>query len=132
MALTNTGLKAAKSKDKPYKLFDERGLYLEVRPTGGRWWRFKYRYLGREKLLSLGVYPDVPLALARERREDCRKLVARGIDPSVKRKVERAARADTFEAIGREWLELRRAGWSEKTYEKKLRWLEDFLFPHLG
>jgi integrase len=132
VVMTDTRLKAAKPKDKPYKLFDERGLYLEIRPHGGRWWRFKYRYLGREKLLSLGVYPDVPLALARERRDDCRKLVAKGIDPSAKRKSERTARADTFEAVAREWLELFKKSWSEKTHEKKLGWLESFLFPDLG
>jgi len=132
MALTDTALRAAKPRGKPYKLFDERGLYIVVSPQGGRWWRFKYRYQGREKLLSLGVYPDVPLALARERREECRKLVARGIDPSVKRKIERDARADTFEAVAREWLALQRKAWSENTFDKKLGWLEDFIFPHLG
>ena len=85
-----------------------------------------------EKGLSLGVYPDVSLALARERREEARKLVASGIDPSVKRRSERTARADTFEAVAREWLELQRKRLSEKTYDKKLGWLEDFLFPHIG
>ena len=132
MALTDTAIKTAKPREKPYKLSDGRGLYLIVTPKGGRWWRLKYMYARREKSLSLGVYPDVPLALARERREDARKQVANNVDPSAKRKAERTADADTFEGVAREWLELQRKSLSVATYAKKLGWLEYFLFPSLG
>lgn len=132
MSLTDTALKAAKPREKPYKLFDERGLYLLVEPRGGRWWRFKYRIDGREKLISLGSYPDVPLAKARNRRDEARSQLADGVDPSAKRQSERAARSNTFEALAREWLSLQRKALSPRTYEKKLGWLETLLFPYLG
>jgi len=86
-------------------LFDGRGLYLEVSPTGGKWWRFKYRFEGKEKQLSLGVYPDVTLKLARDQREEARRLVAEGIDPSDNRRAIRAARderaGNSFEGVAR-------------------------------
>lgn len=73
MPLTDTSIRNAKPQSSPRKYFDERGLYLEVRPNGGKWWRFKYRYGGKEKLISLGTYPDVSLKEARERRDEARK-----------------------------------------------------------
>ncbi len=115
MPLTDTAIKNAKPRDKAYRLFDERGLYLEVSPQGGKWWRLKYRIDGREKRLSLGVYPDVSLRDARERRDTLRKQVAAGIDPSDARKDEKAARDHTFEKLGREYIEARRAKWSPRT-----------------
>jgi integrase len=132
MALTETAIKTAKPAEKPYKLSDERGLYLLVKPGGGRLWRLKYRVAGREKLLAIGAYPDLSLAKARERREEARRLLADRIDPSARKKAERLAQADTFESVAREWLELQRQGLSEKTFLRKLGWLEDFLFPYLG
>src|ERR1700730_3786430 len=104
--LTEAAIRGAKPKEKPYKLLDGRGLFLLVTPEGGRYWRLRYRYEGREKLISLGVYPDVPLKLARERREGARRLVADGIDPSAKRQAEKTARGNTFEAVAREWITL--------------------------
>jgi integrase len=130
--LTETAIKAAKPGAKPYKLSDERGLYLLVNPGGGRLWRLKYRVAGREKLLAIGAYPDLSLAKARERRDEARRLLVDQIDPSARKKAERLAQADTFESIGREWLELQRHGLSEKTFLRKVGWLEDFLFPYLG
>ena len=130
--LTEIRLKAAKPREKPYKVFDERGLYLHIFPTGGRLWRLKYRVAGREKLLALGSYPDVGLKRAREKRDDARKLIADGVDPSAKRRAEKSAKADTFEAIGREWIELQRKRLTEKTFARNLRFLEQFLFPSLG
>jgi integrase len=130
--LTEINLRAVKPREKAYKVFDERGLYLHVFPAGGRLWRFKYRVAGREKLLALGSYPDVGLKRAREKRDEARKLVADGIDPSAKRRSEKAAGANTFEAIGREWMELQRKRLDEKTYARNLRFLEQFLFPALG
>ena len=104
--LTNTQIRGARPREKPYKLFDERGLYLLVHPKGGRWWRFRYRLRGREKLLSLGTYPDVSLKRAREKRDEARSLVADKIDPSAKRQAERFSEAETFEAVAQEWLAL--------------------------
>ena len=83
-------------------MFDGRGLFLLIKRNGARGWRFKYRIDGREKLLSFGVYPDVPLKLARDRREAARQQLAAGIDPGRKRKAEKVAQGDTFEAIARE------------------------------
>jgi Arm DNA-binding domain len=102
MPLTDSAIRQAKPATRPVKLFDGRGLFLHVKPSGSRCWRFKYRINGKEKLLALGVYPDVPLKLARDRREEARQLVANGIDPGAKRRAEKTSKADTFEAIVRE------------------------------
>lgn len=83
MALSDTTVPNVKAGLKPQKLFGGRGLYLEVAPSGGKWRRLKYRFEGKEKRLSLGVYPDVSLKAARDRREECRKLLSNGVDPSV-------------------------------------------------
>jgi len=92
MSLTNTTVRDAKSESKAVKLFDERSLYLEVSPAGGKWWRLKYRFNGKEKRISLSVYPDVSLKDARDRRDAARRLVADGIDPSENRKAQKSAR----------------------------------------
>jgi hypothetical protein len=87
--LSEIAIRAAKPREKPYKLSDGRGLYLLVNPNGSRWWRFKYSRFGKERGLSLGVYPDVTLAMARKRRDEARTQLADGIDPSHKRKAEK-------------------------------------------
>src|SRR5215471_12876572 len=102
--LNEARIRASRPKDRPYKLFDERGLFMLVTPVGGRLWRFRYRYNGVEKLLTLGAYPDVSLKRAREKRDDARRLVADGSDPSAKRRAERNAAANTFAAVADEWL----------------------------
>src|SRR5262245_17443951 len=102
--LTDKALQALKPREKPYKKADERGLYVIVRPDGALWWRFKYRWQGREKLLSLGTYPDTGLKAARAKRDGARATIAEGSDPSVERQAEKAATADTFEAMAAEWL----------------------------
>src|SRR5579871_4146243 len=130
--LTEAALRAAKPRQKPYKLFDERGLYLLVKADGNLGWRFKYRFEGREKLISLGVYPDVPLKRARERRDEARRQVADGVDPGAKRKAEKAALADTFEAVAREYLDMKRNALAKTTADKRLNRFESFLFPYLG
>src|SRR5882724_5234813 len=98
-SLSAVRVRDAKPREKPYKLFDERGLYLLVKPSAdeyqGRLWRFRYRVNGVEKLLALGTYPDVSLKRAREKRDEARKLIADQVDPSAKRQSERAAQADT-------------------------------------
>jgi hypothetical protein len=81
MHLTDAAVRNAKPSKKAVKLFDDRGLYVEVSPAGGKWWRHKYRFDGKEKRLSLGVYPDVGLKEARARRDNTRKLLAGGVDP---------------------------------------------------
>ena len=130
--LTETRIRAARASDRPYKLFDERGLFMLVTPSGGRLWRFRYRMYGREKLISLGAYPDVTLKRAREKRDEARKLVADGIDPSVRRKAERGAGAETFEAVAKEWLELQSKALSEETISILGTRLKSFLYPYIG
>lgn len=132
MALTDAAVKAAKPKETPYKLFDERGLYLIVDPRGGKWWRLKYRFHGREKLLSLGTYPDVLLRRARDKRDEARRQIDEGKDPSAVRQAQRAALADTFEGISREHLEQQRKKLDPKTFEKKVAWFEQHVFPYIG
>lgn len=136
MPLTDTQIRKAKPGEKTYKLSDGRGLYLEVTPAGGRWWRFKYRFDGKEKRLSLGVYPDIDLKTARERRDEARKLVAHRVDPSEKRKAEKATRqeeaANTFESIAREWHSQRRNALEQSTLDGIMMRMEKHLFPWLG
>lgn len=129
--LTDARIKAVRATEKPLKLFDGEGLYLLVNPNGSRWWRLKYRLGGKEKLLSLGVYPDITLKRAREKRDEARRLIADGIDPSERRKAEKAARADTFETIAREWL-AQQTRLSEATRKRDLGRLERFVFRHIG
>ncbi len=96
MALNETTLRTLKAQDKPFKVSDERSLYLLESPSGARCWRLKYRIVGSEKVLALGTYPDVPLKAAREQRDEARRLLAAGVDPGVKRKAEKVTKVDTF------------------------------------
>ena len=130
--LSDTRIRAAKPIEKPYKLFDERGLYLLVTPSGSRLWRLRYRMGALEKLLALGAYPDVPLKRAREKRDEARRLVADGIDPNAKRKAERSAQAETFEAVANEWLELHKKSLSAETISILGTRLRSFLCPYVG
>ena len=136
MALTDTAIRNAKPGAKPAKMFDERGLFLMVTPSGGKWWRFRYKFDGKEKLLSLGVYPDIGLKDARERREEARKLLADGIDPGENRKAQKMARversANSFEVIAREWHGKFSPGWAATHSNKIIRRLETEIFPWLG
>jgi len=136
MPLTDVTIRTAKPGTKPIKLSDEKGLYLEIAPSGGKWWRFKYRFEGKEKRLSLGVYPDVGLKEARERRDEARKLVANGVDPSANRKAQKIARAElvgnTFEIIAREWLQKFATTKTEKYWTGVLKRFERDVFPWLG
>jgi len=136
MPLTNTAINNAKPAAKAFKLFDGGGLYLEVAPSGGKWWRYKYRFEGKEKRLSLGVYPDVSLKEARERHSDARKLLSNGIDPSQNRKATKASKlersANSFEVIAREWLNKYANTWSSGHKERITRRLIIDVFPWLG
>lgn len=142
-ALSDAAIRKTKPKEKPYKLFDGGGLFLLVTPTkngelppaaGGKWWRFKYRFKGKEKLLSFGTYPEVSLAAAREKRDAARKQVAAGIDPSASRKEDKEqwSGEGSFEAVAREWIELKSLGWSPSHIKKTTSILEKDVFPYIG
>jgi hypothetical protein len=130
--LSESRIRTAKPAAKPYKLFDERGLFLLVTPAGGRLWRLRYRLGGLEKLLTLGAYPDVPLKRARERRDDARKLVADGIDPSARRQAERSAAANTFVAVADEWLMIKKRSLAPGTWQRDHDQLHKWVVPYLG
>ena len=137
MPLTNTKIRAAKPADKTYRLSDEKGMYLEVTKAGGRYWRMKYRHLGKEKRLALGVYPETSLAQARAKRDEARAQLAEGTDPGQARKTAKQeqakASANSFEAIAREWHGIQAAGrWTEGHATKTLQGLEKHIFPALG
>lgn len=136
MPLSDTAIRNAKPKDKAQKLSDGGGLYLLLNPNGSRWWRLKYRHSGKEKLLSLGVYPDTGLKDAREKRDDARKLLAAGVDPGVKRKAEKAAgeerAANSFEVVAREWHTKQSATWVDLHASRIMLRLENDVFPWLG
>src|SRR5665213_2443999 len=136
MALTDTAIKNAKRSDKPLRLWDADGLYIEVSPPGGKLWRFKYRFDGKEKRLACGKYPAVRLTEARKRRDEARELLAKGIDPSVQHKADKrikaAVAANTFEAVAREWLGKQTHTWNAKHADDVLRRLEANLFPKIG
>jgi integrase len=132
MSLSDTAIRNTKPASKPFKLSDERGLYMIVRPTGGKWWRFDYSLDGKRKTLSLGVYPDVSLKAARIKRDELRTSLAAGIDPGAVRKAEKLATADTFEAIAREWHATHSAKWSTGHASDILARMEKNLFPWLG
>ena len=134
MPLTNTTIRNAKPGEKTSKLYDERGLYLEVSPNGGKWWRLKYRFKGKEKRLSLGVYPDVSLKIARERRDESRKLLADDIDPSEHRKAKKAAQGggNSFEVVAREWFAKHSQNWTPDHGVRIIRRFERDIFPWIG
>lgn len=148
MPLTDTAIRKAMPGPKTRKLSDGKGLYLELSPAGGRWWRLKYRIAGIEKRISLGTYPETSLKVAREKMEEARALVAQGIDPSEARKVakQEAAHQDeqaqreaqglplhgSFESIAREWFDTRKDEWAPTYAQKIIRRLEADVFPWLG
>jgi len=136
MPLSDTAIRNAKPADKPRKLADGGGLYIEVAPSGGKWWRFKYRFEGKEKRLSLGVYPDVGLKDARKKHAEARELLAAGVDPSANKKAVKAAQgvraANSFETVAREWFDKHAPNWKENHSSKIIRRLEVDIFPWLG
>lgn len=136
MPLTNAAILNAKPKAKPYKLTDGDGMFLFVHPNGSKYWRLKYRYANKEKILALGVYPEVNLAEARERRMQARKMLAAGRDPGeVKKEAKRlllAKHENTFEVVAREWHQNCQAKWTPLYAKKTLKRLEMHVFPRLG
>lgn len=136
MPLTDIAIRSAKPRDKAYKLSDGGGLFLWVQPSGGKWWRYKYRFLGKEKLLALGSYPDTSLAEVRERHAQARKTLAGGIDPGEARKeAKRSAllnAENSFESIAREWHTMKSNSWEPRYAGFLLKRLEADIFPKLG
>lgn len=136
MPLSDTTVRMAKPRPKPYRLSDANGLYVEIAPNGSRYWRLKYQFDGKEKRLALGVYPVVTLAQAREDALEARRLLHKGVDPSAHKK-ERAreaklAAANAFEAVAREWHELMRPRWTPHHARNVIESLEQDIFPALG
>ena len=134
MPLTDTAIRNAKPRSKPYRMFDSGGLYLEVTLSGGRLWRLKYRVAGREKRLALGAYPDVGLKAARLRRDEARTQLAEGVDPGAARKAAKVSQAglESFEAVAREWHAKFAPGWVASHADRILKRLESDVFPWLG
>jgi len=134
--LTTTKIDHAKPTNKPYRLFDFLGLYLEVRPNGSKHWRFKYSLEGKERRLVLGRYPELSLLEAREKRDQAKKLVASGIDPITEKKKNRQQAvlksAVTFELVAREWHEHFKERWSPQYVIDTMHRLEKDIFPHMG
>ncbi|HHQ6617143.1 TPA: tyrosine-type recombinase/integrase [Serratia fonticola] len=136
MPLTDAKVRALKPRDKPYRLGDAGGLYVEVATNGSRYWRMKYRVAGKEKRLAFGVYPDVSLADAREKRDAAKKLLAAGGDPSETKKAEKLAQKlnleNTFEAIAREWHQTKADRWSLRYRDEIIDTFEKDIFPYIG
>lgn len=136
MALSDSAIRTAKPRVKAFKLFDTGGLYLGVFPSGGKRWRLKYRFEGKERALALGVYPDVSLAMARARRDEARRQVADGIDPGAVRKARkqasRAASENSFELVAREWFGKLSVNWAPNHSSKVMARFENDLFPYIG
>lgn len=136
MSLTDKQAKSAEPREKTYKLSDEKGLYLEVTPKGQKYWRLKYRFAGKEKRLAIGVYPEVSLKLAREKRSEARNLLSNGFDPSTIKKERKLLSIElnnnSFESIGLEWFKIRQADKTEGHQNRVKRAMEQDLFPTLG
>lgn len=136
MKLNDVAVRKAKSETKPYKMADGGGMYMEVMPNGSKYWRLKYRFGGKEKRLALGVYPDVPLALARQRRDDARKLLAQDIDPGEQKKAIKAAGAEragnSFEVVAREWFSKHGKTLAASHADRLIRRFEKDIFPWIG
>jgi integrase len=134
--LTDITIRNAKPKDKPYKLSDAKGMYLLIKPNGGKYWRLKYRFTNKENHLALGVYPEVTLNMARDKRDEARKVLANGVNPSqAKKDIKRQkllSAANSFEALAREWHANQSLKWTENHAMKAMRRLEADVFPMLG
>ena len=136
MALTDTRIRSLRPSERPYRLTDGGSLYLEVRPTGARLWRYRYRLAGKENVFAIGSYPELSLREAREARDEARKLVRQGTHPARERKAVRLKaayeNANTFGAVAREWLKANKKHWAPRTHKQRLRLLERDVFPTIG
>lgn len=136
MRLTVAAIKTAKPKEKPYRLTDGQGLYLEIRPNGSKYWRYKYRFNGKEKRLAIGVYPEISLKEARAVHQQARLQLNDGVDPSAAKKLaaltKQIATGNSFQAIGEEWMTSSLAGKSKDHITRTTRMLRTELFPYIG
>ena len=136
MPLNDAICKNAKPEEKPRKLSDSGGLFLKIMPTGAKYWQWKYRLHGKEKLFSFGVYPEVTLGEAREKRDAARKLLASGVDPSLEKKntqtLAKLNAENTFEALAREWYEIQKGRWTPRHAAYVLKRLQADVFPEIG
>lgn len=136
MPITDAKAKSAKPAAKPYKLTDGKGMYLEVQPSGGKYWRLAYRFAGKQKKLALGVYPDVSLSLARDRRDDARRLLVAGTDPGAAKQAAKRQQvllvANSFKAIATEWLAQQSAAWVAGNTKRQNRLFDRDIFPWIG
>ena len=136
MPLTDTRIRQAKPKQKPYKLTDGGGLHIEVRPTGSKLWRLRYRLVGKENVFAIGRYPQLKLKDARAERDKAKETIKKGVHPSHNRKLERVRQssehANTFRAVADEWLERNAEGWTARTYKQRQKALENDVFPFIG
>ncbi len=136
MSLTDTRIRQAKPKDKPYKLSDGGGLHLEIRPTGAKLWRLRYRLARKENVFAIGRYPEVDLKGARSERDKAKQTIREGVHPAHKRKLDRIRQtndhANTFRAVADEWLDRNAEGWTAKTYKQRQTALENDVFPFIG
>ena len=136
MALTDLAAKKAKPRDKDYKLSVERGLYLHVKTSGAKYWRMKYRFAGKEKTLSFGVYPEVTLAEAMERLDVARRQLRDDTDPGLEKKKAKLKRnienLTTFESVARAWIEMKARKWAPSHTQRVIRSLELDIFPRIG
>ncbi|MDR0805372.1 MAG: integrase arm-type DNA-binding domain-containing protein [Enterobacteriaceae bacterium] len=134
MALTDTKVRAAKPQEKEYTLTDGDGMFMLVHPSGSKYWRMRFRFAGKQHLMALGVYPEVSLADARQKRDEARKLIAGGIDPREHKKAEQEKQLDeakTFEVVARAW-HAENKKWGALHSERILKGLKEHLFPTLG
>lgn len=134
MALTDIKVRTTKPSDKPFKLTDGQGMHLLINPNGSKYWRLQYRFDGKQKVLALGVYPMVSLSEARKKRDEAKKLVSLGLDPSEKKKADKIEQSEalTFEAVARDWHTACKRKWSDSHSERVLKSLEDNLFSFIG
>lgn len=136
MPLTNVQIKQVQPKEKDFKIYDEKGLFLLVKRNGAKYWRFKYRFSGKEKYMAFGVYPEVSLKDAREYRDKARSLIRDDLDPMDERKKRRLAienaHSNDFEIIAREWFAKEKDAWADSHIKKQLGLIENNLIPYLG
>lgn len=136
MPLTTTQIRNAKSKAAVFKLYDERGLYLQVMPTGSKLWRFRFNYAGKEQLLALGSFPDLSLAQAREARDKARSTLANGGNPAEAKQQAKAEKHEmarnTFKKLFDEWHENQRARWTDRYADNLKHRMAQDIFPDIG
>jgi len=129
MKLSDTKIRSLKPKEKNYKVFDGYGLFMLVTNKGGKYWRFRYKFAGKEKLLAIGVYPHVTLAQARRKRDEAKAIIADGKDPAFEKKKEKIEyiknTENSFEAVAREWHGKKSNTWSDKQIKKVITWIRE-------